>query len=172
MNQVLSLADVDASPIQGMLTAYGLNLQVLSDGAKLPGSYWGEPEAGLVGNQLYVRPDTPLHSLLHEACHWIVMDPRKRPQVHTDASDSLIEEDAACYLQLVLSAQLAQFGLDRALQDMDSWGYSFRLGSARAWFEGDAEDAAAWLAAHGVVDAQHKPTGQVRTAVEPLTPTR
>ncbi len=31
------------------------------------------------------------------------------------------------------------------MQDMDSWGYTFRLGSARAWFEQDAEDARAWL---------------------------
>ncbi len=28
---------------------------------------------------------------------------------------------------------------------MDAWGYSFRLGSTRAWFEGDAQDARAWL---------------------------
>jgi len=28
---------------------------------------------------------------------------------------------------------------------MDAWGYSFRLGSARAWFENDAEDAIGWL---------------------------
>ena len=31
-----------------------------------PGSYWGDSEAGLRGNALYVRADTPLHSLLHE----------------------------------------------------------------------------------------------------------
>ena len=29
---------------------------------------------------------------------------------------------------------------------MDAWGYSFRLGSARAWFEHDAEDARQWPA--------------------------
>ena len=29
----------------------------------------------------------------------------------------------------------------RLMADMDAWGYSFRLGSARAWFENDAEDA-------------------------------
>jgi len=28
---------------------------------------------------------------------------------------------------------------------MDEWGYTFRLGSARAWFENDAEDARAFL---------------------------
>jgi hypothetical protein len=42
------------------------------------------------------------------------------------------------------------------------WGYSFRLGSARAWFEGDAEDARIWLATCGVVDQQNRPTGALR----------
>jgi hypothetical protein len=34
---------------------------------------------------------------------------------------------------------------------MDAWGYSFRLGSARAWFEQDAEDARAFLEARGLL---------------------
>jgi hypothetical protein len=38
--------------------------------------------------------------------------------------------------------------------DMDAWGYTFRLGSARAWFEGDAEDAYAWLQREGIVDQE------------------
>jgi hypothetical protein len=36
---------------------------------------------------------------------------------------------------------------------MDEWGYTFRLGSAAAWFEHDAEDARLWLQQHGVTDA-------------------
>jgi hypothetical protein len=40
---------------------------------------------------------------------------------------------------------------------MDSWGYSFRLGSAHAWFAADAEDARQWLLAHGIIE----PTGQL-----------
>ena len=32
----------------------------------------------------------------------------------------------------------------------------FRLGSARAYVEGDAEDAWAWLAARGLVDAARR----------------
>jgi hypothetical protein len=36
------------------------------------------------------------------------------------------------------------------MADMDAWGYTFRLGSTRAWFEGDAEDALAFLAARGL----------------------
>jgi hypothetical protein len=34
---------------------------------------------------------------------------------------------------------------------MDAWGYSFRFGSARAWFERDADDARGWLARRGLL---------------------
>jgi hypothetical protein len=34
---------------------------------------------------------------------------------------------------------------------MDAWGYSFRLGSTHAWFEHDAADARAWLAARALL---------------------
>ena len=37
--------------------------------------------------------------------------------------------------------------------DMDAWGYTFRLGSAQAWFEQDAQEARAWLIDKGIVDA-------------------
>ena len=37
-------------------------------------------------------------------------------------------------------------GRERLMKDMDAWGYSFRLGSTRLWFEQDAEDAKEWLA--------------------------
>jgi hypothetical protein len=36
-------------------------------------------------------------------------------------------------------------GRERMLADMDEWGYTFRLGSARAWFEQDADTARDWL---------------------------
>jgi hypothetical protein len=48
-------------------------------------------------------------------------------------------------LQIVLADGLPGVGSDRLMADMDAWGYSFRLGSTRAWFENDAEDARAWL---------------------------
>lgn len=94
---------------------------------------------------VYARRDTPLHSLLHEACHLIVIPPALRFRVHTDASDSQFEEDATCYLQLLLARELPGFGIERAFADMDAWGYTFRLGSAKAWFERDADDAAEFL---------------------------
>ena len=52
---------------------YGVSLVCVTEGATTPGSYWGESEAGLRGDQLYVRPDTPLHSLLHELGHYVCM---------------------------------------------------------------------------------------------------
>jgi len=48
------------------------------------------------------------------------------------------------------------------MQDMDAWGYSFRLGSTRTWFERDAEDASQWLLAHGLVDDRKQPTWTLR----------
>ena len=71
--------------------------------------------------------------------------------MHTNATDSDIEEDATCYLQILLADALPGVGRERLMADMDAWGYSFRLGSTRAWFEGDAEDAQAWLRARGLL---------------------
>ena len=48
------------------------------------------------------------------------------------------------------------------LRDMDAWGYTFRLGSAEAWFERDAADARQWLLAHGLIDAAGRPTFALR----------
>ncbi|MEN1939680.1 hypothetical protein WCE39_01060 [Luteimonas sp. MJ174] len=135
----------------GLLSRHGLELGHVEDGAAIPGSYWGEPEAGIIGNTVYARADTPVHSLLHEACHLIVLPPERRAQVHTDATDSVPEEDATCYLQILLADALPAVGRDRLMADMDAWGYSFRLGSTRAWFERDADDARAWLDVRGLL---------------------
>jgi hypothetical protein len=144
---VLRIADIGFAAPTILLAEHGLELVRIADGAPIPGSYWGEPEAGVIASRVYARADTPVHSLLHEACHLLVADPARRAAIHTDASDSLEEEDATCYLQIMLADSLPGFGRARALADMDAWGYSFRLGSARAWFEHDAEDALAFLQA-------------------------
>jgi hypothetical protein len=47
--------------------------------------------------------------------------------------------------------------------DMDAWGYTFRLGSSRAWFEGDAADACIWLRVNGVIDETLRPTFNLKT---------
>ena len=138
---VLRLADIGFEAPGRLLASLGLQLARVFDGEPIPGSFWGECEAGLVGSTVFARDDTPVHSLLHEAAHLLVMPPGRRAAVHTDATDSVPEEDAACYLQIVLADSLPGVGSDRLMSDMDNWGYSFRLGSARAWFENDAEDA-------------------------------
>jgi hypothetical protein len=145
------VAGIEWASAVTLLARYGLSLERVSDGLSIPGSYWGEPEAGVIGEKVYARGDTPVHSLLHEACHLIVAAPDRRARIHTNASDSQAEEDACCYLQIVLADALPGVGSARLMSDMDAWGYTFRLGSARAWFESDAEDARAWLAARGLL---------------------
>ena len=143
--EVLTLGEIDLAEAAALLARYDLRFELIDDDAAIPGSFWCDREAGLIGSTVYARRDTPVHSLLHEACHLIVIPPELRAGVHTDASDSQLEEDACCYLQLLLADELPGFGIERALIDMDFWGYTFRLGSARAWFERDAEDAVAFL---------------------------
>lgn len=152
MQPVLTLADIAIADVTAMLAPYGLRLQLVADGSPIPGSYWGEPEAGLVGACIHARNDTPVHSLLHEAAHLIVLEPVRRARVHTDATDSIEEEDAVCVLQSLLGDMLPGVGAARVLADMDAWGYTFRLGSARAYVENDAGTAWQWLAARGIVD--------------------
>lgn len=142
---MLLLSDTGFEAPAALLARYGLALVRVPDGEPIPGSYWGECEAGLIGTRVYARADTPVHSLLHEAGHLIVLPPERRAAVHTDATDSVEEEDATCYLQILLADELPGVGRDRLMADMDAWGYTFRLGSARAWFEHDADDARAWL---------------------------
>ena len=142
---VLTIGEIDLADVVALLARYDLRFELVSDGEPIPGSFWGEREAGLIGSAVHARRDTPVHSLLHEACHLIVLPPERRAAIHTDASDSQLEEDATCYLQLLLADALPGFGIERAFADMDAWGYTFRLGSAKAWFEHDAEDAAEFL---------------------------
>jgi hypothetical protein len=119
----------------------------------IPGSYWGEREAGLIGSRIFAREDTPLHSLLHETAHYICMDPARRQDLHRDAGGDDAEECAVCYLQILLADAVPECGRERMWRDMDAWGYSFRLGSAQAWFERDAEDARQWLERRGLLAA-------------------
>lgn len=131
----------------------------------ITGSFWGDSEAGIVLHTVYVRPDTPIHSLLHEASHTICMDERRRAGLDRDAGGDDLEEAAVCYLQILLADWLPGVGRARLLRDMDAWGYSFRLGSAAAWFAADAEDAAAWLHAAGLIDVGGALTFALRRGV-------
>jgi hypothetical protein len=154
---VLRLSDIDQHAVETLLAHYGLSLAPVAAGEAIPGSFWGDEEAGIIGHTVYARGDTPIHSVLHEAGHLIVLPPERRAQVHTDATDSIAEEDAVCYLQIVLGDALPGVGRERIMADMDAWGYTFRLGSARAWFEQDAENARAWLIEHGLLTQADKP---------------
>jgi len=141
---------------------HGVELIVCAADEVPPGSYWGDSEAGLRANRLYVRADTPLHSLLHELSHFACMGPERRAALDRDAGGDDAEECAVCYLQILLADELPMLGRERMLRDMDAWGYSFRLGSARAWFENDAADARAWLMRRDLVDAAGRPQFKVR----------
>jgi hypothetical protein len=161
--QVLTVTESSPDALRGLLARYGLRLQLLAADVPIPGSHWGDSEAGLVGDVLYARPDTPVHSVLHETCHYICMTPARRTGLHTDAGGDDQEENGVCYLQILLADHVPGFGHARQWVDMDAWGYSFRLGSAQKWFEEDAGDAREWLLAQGLIDGTGQPTWRLRT---------
>jgi len=161
--RVLRATDIDRGSIEALLGRYGLTLVVQSANDAITGSFWGDSEAGIVGHSVYVRPDTPVHSLLHEACHVICMTDERRNGLDRDAGGDDLEESAVCYLQIVLSDWIQGVGRDRLMRDMDAWGYSFRLGSTRAWFEADAEDAEDFLKNHGLLDDKGQPEFTLRS---------
>jgi len=90
------------------------------------------------------------------------MDHTRREGIHTDAGGDYDEENGVCYLQILLADYIDGFGKQRMLDDMNRWGYTFRLGSAQAWFEKDAEDAEAWLQQHLLIDSQQQPSWNLR----------
>ncbi len=147
-DSVMSVGELPLHGLRQLLQSRGLQLSLVADGEAIPGSYWGEREAGLIGDTLYVRADTPVHSALHEACHYLCMDESRRAALHTDAGGDDVEEAAVCYLQALLAERLDGYSRERLFADMDAWGYHFRLGSTQAWFEQDSDDARAWLLAH------------------------
>ena len=160
--KVLTIADVALGDLVSLLSQYDLQLLVQNDNEPITGSYWGDSEAGIVGKTVYVRRDTPVHSLLHESCHVICMTPDRRERLDRDAGGDDLEEAGVCYLQVVLADRISGVGRERLMQDMDAWGYSFRLGSTREWFENDAEDARKFLINHRLLTQHGEPVVALR----------
>jgi hypothetical protein len=163
LTDVLSVADIGPRGLEKLLARYGLKLVLQPFHESITGSFWGDPEAGVAGETVFVRDDTPLHSFLHETCHVICMDAQRRSCLDRDAGGDDLEESAVCFLQVLLADEIEGAGRDRLMADMDAWGYSFRLGSTRAWFENDAEDAKSFLLKHGLIDGSDKPTWCLRS---------
>ncbi len=161
-NTVLCVSDCNIDSIQSLLKKYSLTLHKSKPHESIPGSYWGGSEAGLIDNIVYVREDTPIHSLLHETCHYVCMDQQRRKHLNTDAAGDYDEENAVCFLQILLSDEIPEMGRKRMFNDMDNWGYTFRLGSAQRWFEEDAEDARVWLKDNGLIETTGIVTYQLR----------
>ncbi len=157
---VLTLKQIDSDNLSRLLSQYQLRLTIVDD-ENIPGSFWGDSEAGLVGDKLYARLDTPIHSIMHESCHYICMDQHRRAKLNTNAEGDYDEENAVCYLQILLANDIPEMLQSRMMSDMDSWGYTFRLGSTQNWFDQDAEDAFNWLVEHRLL-TQDKPNYQLR----------
>ena len=148
--------------IRALLARYELELVVEPDGGPITGSFWGDDEAGIVEQRVHARLDTPLHSLLHESCHTICMSAERRAILNRDAGGDDLEESAVCYLQVLLADEIEGVGRQRMMQDMDAWGYSFRLGNTARWFAEDAGDALQWLTDQALVTEGKLPSFRLR----------
>lgn len=82
---VLRVNGTDRVALGMLLARYGLKLRFIAPEDSIPGSFWGESEAGLVADCLYARLDTPVHSVLHEAAHYVCMTPERRAGLDRDA---------------------------------------------------------------------------------------
>lgn len=162
MHDILLCRDIDGKQLASLLARFGLTLEWVNDDTPIPGSWFGDPEAGIIARRVLVRGDTPVHSALHESCHLICMDETRRAVLHTDAGGDYDEENAVNYMEITLADYLPEVGRERIFRDMDSWGYTFRLGSAHAWFEQDAEDARQWLLQHQLLTPNGQPTWNLR----------
>lgn len=155
-------SDLKDNSLSRLLEHYGMQLIKVEKQLEIPGSHWGNTEAGLIGPELYIRSDTPIHSALHETCHYICMDDQRRNKLHTDAGGDYDEENAVCYLQILLADHITGNSQSQLMQEMDEWGYSFRLGSASQWFYHDAEDARQWLLDSDLITPDNYPTWNIK----------
>ena len=72
MSTAVTLCSPDLfTSLSELFGQYRLRVNRVASGDDIPGSYWGDSEAGLVGDTLFARDDTPVHSVLHEGCHFV-----------------------------------------------------------------------------------------------------
>ena len=159
---MICFKNINTSSLVAVLNLYGVEINEVEEHLTIPHSFWGAPEAGRRNNTLYVRFDTPIHSILHETCHFVCMPKNQRYLDEIDAAGSTIEESACCYLQLLISDHIEGFTREEHMKNMDEWGYSFRLGSAATWFYRDADDARKWLLEQMIIDQHDQITWKLR----------
>jgi hypothetical protein len=162
---MVNYENLNPDSIKELLSHYGIQINCSVPGVAIPHSYWGAPEAGRIREQLYIRGDTPIHSILHESCHYVCMPAELRALKQVDAKGSAMEENATCYLQILLAEHIDGYSRTQLMKDMDAWGYSFRLGSANSWFTQDAEEVQQWLISQKIINAQGKPTWELRNKI-------
>ncbi len=158
-----SLSNTPYQALIPILSRYQLQLTQVSADSKIPHSFWGSPEAGRLKSTLYARVDSPIHSILHETCPYICMPPDQRSLTQVDAVGSALVESACCYLQIVLADHIEGINRQDLMHDMDTWGYSFRLGSTARWFFADSEDARQWLIEFQILNTSNYPTLNLRS---------
>ena len=94
---MLLISDLSFDSVAVLLGKYKLSIELIPGDQTINGSFWGEPEAGVVGNRVFVRGDTPVHSLLHETCHIVCMTPERRQKLKGDAGgDDLVKQGMIC----------------------------------------------------------------------------
>ena len=153
---------IDTDSLRTVLSFYGIELVEVGKHLSIPYSIWETSEAGRRKNKLYVLGDTPIHSILHETGHFVCMSKKQRCSDTIDAKGSFEEENATCYLQILLSDHVDGFNRKLHLINMDEWGYAFRLGSAAKWCCQDAEDAKSWLQSRQIIDRNECVTWKLR----------
>tara|TARA_B110000438_G_C15626854_1_gene569117 strand:- start:150 stop:641 length:492 start_codon:yes stop_codon:yes gene_type:complete len=163
LQQPIIIGDFENKELNNLINKYHFKLKILADHETIPASFWGDPEAGLIGKTIFVKKITPLHSFFHEFSHLICMTENRRISLTKDAKSDDEEESAVCYLQILLADYLIGVNPNLLMKDMDDWGYSFRLGSTQAWFQNDSCDSRKWLQKENILDEKGSITWVLRT---------
>ncbi|MDB2544126.1 hypothetical protein N9X63_03545 [Woeseiaceae bacterium] len=65
MQQPIIIGDFENKELNNLINKYHFKLKILADHETIPASFWGDPEAGLIGKTIFVKKITPLHSFFH-----------------------------------------------------------------------------------------------------------